>query len=73
MPDSAPGPAPAGELPPVPYQFIVQPELYHMAVRLYVDSVVARAGEDPGLLGIVGVLQRDAAALKAAKERGEPV
>jgi hypothetical protein len=61
------------ELPPVPYQFIVQRELYHMAVRLYLDTVVVRAGETPEMRDIVGVLQQDARALKAAKERGEPV
>lgn len=64
------------ELPPVPYQFIVQPELYHMAVRLYLDTVIARAQEKAAVVipaDIVGVLLQDARALTAAKERGEPI
>jgi hypothetical protein len=68
-------PQPA-ELPPVPWQFTGQPELYHMAVRLYVDTVVERAMSERAIItpaDIVGILQQDALALKAARERGEPV
>jgi hypothetical protein len=64
------------ELPPVPYQFIVQRELYHMAVRLYLDTVVERAQAGRTViipLDIVAVLRQDARALKAARERGEPI
>ena len=71
------------DLPPVPYQFLVQPELYHMAVGLYIESIIGRAMStastenrgpcNPSVRHIISVLKADALALKEAKERGEPV
>lgn len=59
---------PESELPPVPYQFVASPENYHLAVKLYLDSVIARAqqragGGIPPSSAVISVLSADAKAL----------
>lgn len=63
----------APQMPPVPYQFTASQEIYHLAVRLYIDSLVGRAlaSAQAPRDALVSVLHDDAKALAAARRKEE--